>query len=137
MARTTHIEGTPRRPAAERHTLTLDLHRPLEAAIGIVLVAVPALIGLLPGGPETFTTGCGFVAVICGLVLTTLGFAGTRDQDGIAPSLHLGVDIVVAAVLLIGAIAFALAGETASLILLGGAGIAHALLVGVTRYTSR
>lgn len=126
-----------RAPRSSRRagTVALDTHRPLEAAIGLALVAIPLLFGLT--GAVDFSTLAILVAVVVGGLITLLGFAGTRQGDLFSPTTHAAYDRALAVILVVAAVLFAIAGDVDSTILLGLAAVLYAALVLSTRYTRR
>ena len=115
--------------------MSLDLHRAVEAGVGLVLVLVP--LGLR-FGLDDGADFSGAAIVVCagiGLVAATLGFAGTRlgsDPSGLS---HAGFDRAITAALVISALVFAVSGETAATVLLAAAILVYGWLMLATRYT--
>ncbi len=115
-------------------TVALDTHRPLEAAIGLALVAVPLLFGLT--GAIDFSTLGIVVAVALGALVTFLGFSGTREGDVFSPGSHAAYDRVLAFLLLVAAVLFAVWGDRDSAILLAVGTVLYGALALGTRYTA-
>jgi hypothetical protein len=99
-------------------------------AAGSALIAGPLVLGL---------SAAAIVAGIAiGALTMALGLAGTAvDGRGTLPlTAHAAYDRIVALVLLIAAILFALADQTAALAIFGGAGLAALLVALTTSYSS-
>ena len=115
--------------------MSLESHRAIEAATGLVLLLVPfALRFGLDDGPE-FSGAAIVVCAALGLTAATLGFTGTRLGSDPAGGSHAGFDRAITAGLVIAAIVFAVQGETAATVLLAAATLVYGWLMLATRYT--
>ena len=113
----------------------LEIHRGIEAAMGLALVILPILLGFAPGSPLAISVEAVFVAGVFGFVLATLGLVASRRGDALPPSLHRVLDAVAAACLIAAAIFFAARGEgRADALVFALAGFPYAVLVLFTRY---
>ncbi len=119
----------------ERRPVGLEIHRGIEAAMGLALVILPILLGFAPGSPLSISVEAVFVAGLLGFVLATLGLVASRRGDSLGPSLHRGLDVVAAASLIAAALFFAARAENqADTVLFALAAFPYALLVFFTRY---
>ena len=115
--------------------VSLESHRAIEAATGLVLLLVPFALRF---GLDDGADFSGEALVVCGaigLVAATLGFAGTRlgsDPSGLS---HSSFDRGITAAMVIAAIVFAARGETETTLLLAAAILVYAWLMLSTRYT--
>lgn len=118
-----------------RNKIGLELHRGIEATIGLALVIMPIIFGFAPSSPLRVSVQAVVVAAAFGLVLATLGFVATRGGDALPPSLHRALDGVAAVGLNLAALFFAFrAGPRADIVILALAAIPYALVVLCTRY---
>jgi len=118
-----------------RRPVGSEIHRGVEAAIGLALVILPILLGYAPGSPLTISIEAVFVAGALGLVLATLGLVASRRGDAMPPSLHRVLDGVAAVGLIAAALFFAVRDESLSdTVILALAAFPYALLVFFTRY---
>lgn len=115
--------------------VSLDSHRAVEAAVGLVLVLVPFGLRF---GLEDGVDFSGQALVVCaalGLVAATLGFAGTRlgsDPSGLS---HSSFDRGITAGMVVAAIVFAARGEAEATVLLAAAILVYGWLMLSTRYS--
>jgi len=115
--------------------VSLDSHRAIEAAVGLVLLLLPFLLRF---GLEDVAEFSGTAIVVCGVLgvaAATLGFSGTRAGTDPSGSSHSTFDRVMLAALAFAALAFAVSAETEAAVLLGLAALAYLWLVLGTRYT--
>ena len=113
----------------------LEIHRGIEAAIGLALVILPILLGFTPGSSLAISVEAVFVAGALGLVLATLGLVASRRGDALPPSLHRVLDIVAAVGLIAAALFFAGFGDSQTdAVIFTVAAFPYALLVFFTRY---
>lgn len=112
--------------------LTLDLHRPIEAALGLCLAVIPLLLTI--GGQVDFSTLGLILALLLGGIIATLGFAGGRGGEVVTPSLHSALDYALTGGLAVAALLFALAGDGWSALTFGLAVILFGVLTLATRY---
>ncbi len=133
--------GFPRRREGQevvqmgKDTIGIEIHRGIEAAIGLALVILPILLGYAPGSPLSVSVEAVFVAGLFGLVLATLGLVYSRDGDALPPSLHRGLDAVAATALVAATIIFALRSNgRADVVILALAAFPYAVMVLCTRY---
>jgi hypothetical protein len=118
-----------------RNKIGLELHRGIEATIGLALVILPILFGFAPDSLLSVTVEAVVVAAAFGLVLAMLGFVATRGGDALPPSLHRVLDGVAAVGLNVAALFFAFrAGPRADVVILALAAFPYALMVLCTRY---
>jgi hypothetical protein len=118
-----------------RNKIGLELHRGIEATIGLALVIMPIIFGFAPSSPLRVSVQAVVVAAAFGLVLATLGFVATRGGDALSPSLHRVLDGVAAVGLNLAALFFAFrAGPRADIVILALAAFPYALVVLCTRY---
>ncbi len=118
-----------------RRPVGLEIHRGVEAAIGLALVILPILLGFAPGSALSISVEAVVVAGAFGLVLATLGLVASRGGDALSPSLHLGLDVTAAAGLIAAALFFAARGDSqAGTVVLALAAFPYALLVFFTCY---
>ena len=103
----------------------------LMIAAGSGLIALPVVLGL---SAAAIVTG-----IALGAIATALGLAGTAPEGrGTIPSTaHAVYDRGLAAGLLLTAVLFGIAGETAALAFFGAAGLAALLIASVTSYSTR
>jgi hypothetical protein len=115
--------------------VTLDSHRAIEAAVGLVLLLVPFLLRF---GFDDLAEFSGAAIVVCGVIgaaATTLGFSGDRTGTDPSGASHATFDRALLAVTAIAALVFALGSEGEAAVLLGVAALAYLWLVLSTRYT--
>jgi len=118
-----------------RDKVGIELHRGIEAAIGLALVILPVLFGFAPGSPVAVSIEAVFVAGALGFVLATLGFVAGRDHQALPASLHRVLDGVAATALVLAAIVFALRSNgPADVLILALAAFPYAFMVLCTRY---
>lgn len=118
-----------------RNKIGLELHRGIEATIGLALVITPIIFGFAPDSLLRVSVQAVVVAAAFGLVLATLGFVATRGGDALAPSLHRALDGVAAVGLNLAALFFAFrAGPRADIVILALAAFPYTLVVLCTRY---
>ena len=118
-----------------RNKIGLELHRGIEATIGLALVIMPILFGFAPGSPLSVSVQAVVVAAAFGLVLATLGLVASRRGDALPPSLHRVLDGVAAVGLVVAALFFAYrASDRADIVILALAAFPYALMVLCTRY---
>ena len=115
--------------------MSLESHRAVEAAVGLVLVLVPFSLrfGLEDG--VDFSGGAIVVCAAIGLVAATLGFTGTRLGSDPSGRSHAGFDRGITAALVVAALVFAVSGETEATVLLAAATLVYGWLMLATRYT--
>ena len=119
-----------------RDTVGLDVHRGIEAAMGLALVIMPILFGFAPGSPLSVSVEAVVVAGAFGFVLATLGLVASRSGDALLPSLHRALDGAVAVGLILAALVFAYRdGPRADAVILALAAFPYALMVLCTRYS--
>ena len=115
----------------------LEIHRGVEASIGLALVILPLVLGFAPGSPFAISVEAVFVGIVLGFVLASLGLVGSRRGDALGPSLHRAIDIGAAVALILAALLFAAFGATrADAVIFALAAFPYALLVLFTRYES-
>jgi len=115
--------------------VTLDSHRAIEAAVGLVLLLVPFLLRF---GFEDVAEFSSAAIVVCGLIgatAATLGFSGTRVGTDPSGASHATFDRALLVVTAIAGLVFALRSESEAAVLLGLAALAYLWLVLSTRYT--
>jgi hypothetical protein len=118
-----------------RNKIGLELHRGIEATIGLALVILPILFGFAPSSLLRVSVEVVLVAAVFGLVLAMLGFVATRGGDALPPSLHRTLDGVAAVGLNVAALFFAFrVGPRADVVILALAAFPYALVVLCTRY---
>jgi hypothetical protein len=114
-------------PGRQTPTLSLEWHRVLEAAIGLLLIVASVVLNFPVGG-------FGLCALL-GLLITGLGLAGTRDGGRLGGQSHRYVDVLFVGLLIVAALVsaglFEPVGPAITLIV---AAAAQALLLGITRY---
>lgn len=108
-------------------TLTVPIHGAVEVFLAPAIMAAPFLLGL--GNVATA------FAVVIGAVMLGSALSLVGEGRTVPLSAHAGFDYAVAYVALAGAIAAAIAGDTAGTILLVGVGAAQALLAATTRFS--
>src|SRR3954471_1731556 len=69
--------------------ISMDMHRPADAVIGFLLIALPFALDL---GAAAMV-----VSVLLGALLIALAYGGSREGDAIPASTHLAIDRLVAA----------------------------------------
>ena len=107
--------------------LSLDWHRPLEAAIGIVLIVLPVVLDFPIGG---FVLSAGPGALIVALALGV-----TREGRAISGTTHRVLDLALLAVLIVAAlVCAALLAPIGPAIEIGAAAVAEGVLIAATRY---
>lgn len=114
--------------------LTLDMHRPIEAALGLALAVIPLLLTI--AGQLDFSALGVIVALILGGVIATLGFAGGRSGEVVTPSLHSALDHGLTGALVVAALVFALLGDGWSALAFVLAVLLFGLLTLGTRYVA-
>lgn len=115
--------------------LPFDIHRAIEAAIGIALVLLPFIFSFARSNPIVdFSPAAVLVAGAIGAVAATLGFIGGRQGRSAPIRLHSTLDVVLTVALIAAALLFALRGERPAVILFASAGLAYALLSVTTSY---
>jgi hypothetical protein len=118
-----------------RNKIGLDLHRAIEATIGLALVILPLIFGFAPDSLLTVSVEVVVVAAVFGLVLAMLGFVATRGGDALPPSLHRALDGVVAVGLNVATLVFAFRfGPRVDVVILALAAFPYTLVVLCTRY---
>jgi len=118
-----------------RNRVGLEIHRGIEATIGLALVIMPVLIGFAPGSPLSVSVEAVVVAGAFGLVLATLGLVASRQGDALPPSLHRALDGAAAVGLIVAALVFAFRdSDRAGIVILSLAAFPYALMVLCTRY---
>ena len=114
--------------------VSLESHRAIEAAVGLLLLLVPfALRFGLEDGVD-FSGEAIIACAVLGIVAATLGFAGTRlgsDPSGLS---HATFDRGLTVAIAITAAVFALRGEAEGAIALVAAALAYGWLLIATRY---
>jgi hypothetical protein len=68
--------------------ISMDMHRPADAVIGFLLIALPFALDL---GAAAMV-----VSVLLGAILIALAYGGGREGDSIPPSTHQAIDRLVA-----------------------------------------
>lgn len=112
-----------------------DVHRAIEAALGIALVLLPFVFGFSPSAVLAFPASVVVIAGAIGVVAVTLGFLGGRSGNPMPLSLHSALDVILTLALIGAALFFAFVGELSATIMFAGAGLAYALLSVLTSYT--
>ena len=115
--------------------VSLESHRAIEAATGLVLLLVPFALRFGLDDGADFSGAAIVVCAAIGLTAATLGFTGTRLESDPAGGSHAGFDRAITAGLVIAAIVFAVQGETAATVLLAAATLVYGWLMLATRYT--
>jgi hypothetical protein len=106
--------------------ISLDIHRPAEAVVGFLLIALAFVVD----------TGVGamVLSVLLGAILTALAYGGYREGDSIPPATHIAIDRLVAVGIGLAALVALLGAHVVGaflLVLLGGA---MGALIFFTRY---
>jgi len=112
-----------------------DIHRVIEATIGMVLILLPFVLAFSPSEVLDLPTTVLVVAGVIGAVAATLGFLGGRSGNPMPLGLHFALDVVLTVALIGAALFFAYGGETSATVLFASAGLAYALLSALTRYS--
>ena len=115
--------------------LSLESHRAIEAAVGLVLALVPFALRFGLDDGADFSGGAIVVCAAIGLTAATLGFTGTRLGSDPSGGSHASFDRAITAALVIAALVFAVRGETAATVLLAAAALVYGWLMLSTRYT--
>ncbi len=113
-------------------SFSLDIHRPIEAAIGLALAVIPLLL-TVAGGLDMGAISL-ILAIVIGGVMTTLGFAAGRSGELVSPALHSALDHGLTGALVVATILFALAGEWEAAAIFAVALALFGLLTLRTRY---
>ena len=106
--------------------ISMDMHRPAEAVVGFLLIAVPWVADL--------GAGAMVISVLVGAILIAVAYGGFREGDPIPPQTHLAIDRLVAAGIAVAALAALVAAHVAGAVILGLLGVAMAALILGTRY---
>ncbi len=115
--------------------LAFDVHRAIEAAIGLALVLLPFIFSFARSDPIVdFPVEVLFVAAAIGAVAATLGFTGGRAGRSTPIALHSTADVVLTVALIAAALVFAFRSEQPAVILFGTTGLGYALISVTTRY---
>lgn len=115
--------------------VSLESHRAVEAAVGLVLLLVPFALRFGLEDSVDFSSGAIVVCAAIGLVAATLGFAGTRLGSDPAGLSHLSFDRAITAGLVFAALVFAVRGEAEATLFLAAATLVYGWLLLSTRYT--
>lgn len=107
--------------------LTVTTHGAVEVFLAPAIMVAPFLFGL--GAVATA------FAVVLGAVMLGSALSLVGERRTVSLSAHAGFDYAVAYVALAGAIAAAIAGDTAGTVFLVGVGAAQALLTATTRFS--
>ncbi|HVE69248.1 MAG TPA: hypothetical protein VNB64_11765 [Solirubrobacteraceae bacterium] len=110
--------------------ISLPTHAVLELAGGLVLMAIPFLLGFTPAG---LVAAVAVGALVVGLALS----ATATDGSGLHIAAHFAFDRGIALGLLGGALVLGLAGDTAAAAVFAAASLGQAALNLTTRYTAR
>lgn len=131
------MAGRSRPAGAESRVFTLEMHRALEAGIGLVLMLVPFALRYGVEDGVDFSGAAIFVCGVIGLGAATLGFSGTRLGSDPSGGSHELFDRILTVALVVSALIFAVSGEAGAALLLAAAGVAYLGLVFFTRYSRR
>lgn len=108
--------------------ISMDMHRPAEAVVGFLLIAVPFIADL--------GAGAMVISVLLGAVLIAVAYGGFRDGDELPPATHLSIDRLVAAGIGVAAAVALLAAHLPGAVILGLLALAMGGLIVATRYVS-
>ena len=126
-----------RRSSDRLPSVSFSMHRGIEGLLGIGLVLLPTLFGFSPSAFISVSVEVIVAAGAIGLVMTLLGFAGGRKGNPKGPAIHLSLDRIVLAALLIAAgAAWFVIGDSAGTVLLAAAVVIYGLLYFLTRFDS-
>jgi hypothetical protein len=109
--------------------ISMDMHRPAEAVIGFLLIAVPFVAAV---GAAALV-----IAVLLGAILIAVAYGGFREGDPIAPATHVALDRLVAAGIGIAALVALVAAHVLGAVILALLGLAMTGLVLTTRYVAQ
>lgn len=104
----------------------MDAHRPIEAVVGFVLIALPFIADL--GAAATI------LSVLLGAIVIALAYGGWREGDPLGPAAHRAVDRLVAAGVGFAALLALTVGQFAGTVMLILAGLVMLGLTLTTRY---
>ena len=108
-------------------TISLEWHRVLEMAIGLLLITLSVILNFPVGGFG--------LCAIPGMLITGLGLAATREGRRVGGQTHRYLDVLLVALLVLAALlAAALLDPIRPAITLAVAAAALALLASITRY---
>jgi hypothetical protein len=108
--------------------LPLHIHGALEAALALLIMAAPFVLGFEPAAMVALLT-------IGALVLSVALMTHIGDEDALPISTHLAFDIAFAIVMAAGALAFAAVGQAAAAGLLAAGSVSLVLICSLTRYS--
>src|SRR4051794_6265765 len=108
--------------------ISMDMHRPAEAVVGFLLIAVPWVADL---GAAAMV-----ISVLLGAILIAVAYGGFREGDPIPPPTHLAIDRLVAVGIAVAALAALVGGHVAGMVILGLLGVAMTGLILATRYVA-
>ena len=108
--------------------LPLHIHGALEAALALLIMAAPFVLGFEPAAMIALLT-------IGALMLSVALITHIGDDDALPISTHLAFDIAFAIVMAAGALALAAVGQGVAGGLLAAGSISLLLIVSLTRYS--
>jgi hypothetical protein len=107
--------------------ISMDMHRPAEAVIGFLLIALP------------FVADVGAVAmvlsVLLGATLIAIAYSSWQEGAAIPPATHAAIDRIVAGGIGLAALIALVSGQGAGFVILLLLGLAMLGLILTTRYT--
>ena len=107
-------------------TISMDIHRPVEAVVGFLLIALPFIADLRPAATV--------LSVLLGAIVIAVAYGGWRDGDPLGPALHPAVDRFVAAGIGFAALLALAVGQYAGSAVLAVAALVMLGLTLTTRY---
>ncbi len=108
--------------------ISMDMHRPAEAVVGFLLIAVPFV---LDAGAAAMV-----ISALLGAILIALAYGGFREGDAVPPGTHVAIDRFVAGGIGLAALAALLGAHTAGAVILGLLALAMTGLTLATRYVA-
>src|SRR4051812_48155655 len=106
--------------------ISMDMHRPADAVIGFLLIALPFVLDL---GAAAMV-----VSVLLGAILIALAYGGGREGDSIPASAHLAIDRLVAGGIGFAALLALVGAHVAGTVILALLALSMVALTLTTRY---
>jgi hypothetical protein len=109
--------------------LPLHIHGALEAALSLVIIAAPFVLGFEPAAMVAFLAIGGLVFAVA--LVTHIG-----DDDALPVSTHAAFDIAFTITMAAGGLAFAFVGQLAAASLMTAGTLGLLLISSLTRYSA-